>query len=101
MDYLRLPEDDQGVQQRSNTLLGTPGSLHEGGVAVSCHRDHLTSGSGETWREWSSLELQVEKAESIAQEDHRRDFLRMLGQCVVSLQPPRQYDAACVHGQNC
>lgn len=60
--YLPLPEGDQGVQRRSGTLVGTPGSLHEGGVAVLCNRDHLTSGRSETWREWSSLELQVEKS---------------------------------------
>lgn len=53
-------------------------SLHEGGVAVLCNRDHLTSGRSETWREWSSLELQAEKAES-AQEDHRRDLLQNVG----------------------
>ena len=38
-------------------------SLQEKGVAVFCNRNHLTSGRGETWRKWSSLELQVEKAE--------------------------------------
>jgi len=70
-------------------------------MAVFCNPDHLTSGGcGETWREWSSLELQVEKAES-AREDHRRDFLSKCWVCAL-LAFSRDGSISCImHGQNC